>query len=138
MSLDPLCNSQVHVSVYCARRIPAHLWCTHCLIMLHISDICFLPCICLWQILKIHTSLCVVVGPGFVSTSPAFMWSSDSHPVGPHGRLAKKPSKLCPHCWARGFNTFCAAVCDSFCDSSSTHRLCRLEHNRHVVVYPLP
>ena len=32
---------------------------------------------------------CVVVGPGFVPTSPAFMRSSASHPAGPHGRLSK-------------------------------------------------
>ena len=38
MSPDSLCRWQVHVSVYCARRIPAHLWCTQCSI-----DICFLP-----------------------------------------------------------------------------------------------
>ena len=34
--------------------------------------------------------LCVVVVPGFVSTSPAFMRSSASHPVGQHGRLSPK------------------------------------------------
>ena len=28
----------------------------------------------------------VVVGPGLVSTSPAFMRSISSHPAGPHGR----------------------------------------------------
>ena len=33
------------------------------------------------------SSLCVVVGPGFVSTSPAFMGSSASPTAGPHGRL---------------------------------------------------
>ena len=31
-----------------------------------------------------------VVGPGFVSTSPAFMRSSASHPAGPPGWLAPK------------------------------------------------
>ena len=49
-----------------------------------------LPCICLWQISQIQTCMCVVVGPGFVSTSPAFMRDSASHPAGPHGRLAPK------------------------------------------------
>ena len=34
----------------------------------------FLPCICLWQISPIQTCLCVVVGPGFFSTSPASSW----------------------------------------------------------------
>ena len=44
---------------------------------------------CLWHISQIQTCLCVVVGTGFVSTSPAFM-SSDIHPAGPHPRLAQK------------------------------------------------
>ena len=35
MSLDSLCRWQVHVSVYCAWRIPAHLRCTQCSILLH-------------------------------------------------------------------------------------------------------
>ena len=33
--------------------------------------------------------LLVVVGPGLVSTSAAFLRSSASHPAGPHGQLAK-------------------------------------------------
>ena len=36
--------------MYCAWRIPAHLRCTQCSILLHLMDICFLTCICLWQI----------------------------------------------------------------------------------------
>ena len=39
VSLDSLCRWQVQVSVYCARRIPAHLRCTQCLILLHVIDI---------------------------------------------------------------------------------------------------
>ena len=31
---------------------------TQCSILLHLIDICFLPCICLWQISKIQTCLC--------------------------------------------------------------------------------
>ena len=31
-----------------------------------------------------------VVGPGLVSTSPAFVSNSASHPEGPHGRHAQK------------------------------------------------
>ena len=42
-----LCRWQVKVSVYCSWRIPAHLRCTQCSIMLHLMDICFLTCICL-------------------------------------------------------------------------------------------
>ena len=48
MSLDSLCRWQVQVSVYCAWRIPAHLRCTQRSILLHLMDICFLTCICLW------------------------------------------------------------------------------------------
>ena len=44
MRLDSLCIWHVQVSVYCARRIPAHLRCTQCSIMLHLINICFLPC----------------------------------------------------------------------------------------------
>ena len=70
--------------MYCAWRIPAHLRCTQCSILLHLMDICFLTCICLWQISQIQTFLFKVVGPGLVSTSPAFVSSSASHPAGPH------------------------------------------------------
>ena len=70
VSLDSLCRWQVQVSVYCAWRIPAHLRCTQCSILLHLMDICFLTCICLWQISQIQTFLFKVVGPGLVSTSP--------------------------------------------------------------------
>ena len=90
VSLDPLCGWQVHVSVYCARRIAAHLRCSHRSIMLHLIDICFLQCICLRQISQIQTCLCVIVGPGYVSTSPDFMKSNASHPVGPHDPLVQK------------------------------------------------
>ena len=58
VSPDYLCKWQVQVSVYCDWRIPAHLTCTQYSILLHLMDICFLPCICLWQ------TLCVVIGPG--------------------------------------------------------------------------
>ena len=90
VSLGSLCRWQVHVSLYCAWRIPAHLRCTQCSILFHLMDICFLTCICLWQILQIQTRVFNVVVPGLVSTSPAFVRSSASHPAGPHGRLAKK------------------------------------------------
>ena len=96
MSLDSLCRWQVHVSVYCAWRIPAHLRCTQCSILLHLMDICFLTCICLWQISHIQTRLFSVVGPGLVSTSPAFVSSSASHPAGPHGRHAQKTVNRAP------------------------------------------
>ena len=75
MSQVSFCGWQVEVSVYCDRWIPAYFRCTQCSIMLHLIDICFLLCICLWQISQIPTCLCVVVVPGFVSTCPAFMRS---------------------------------------------------------------
>ena len=86
VSLDSLCRWQFQVSVYCAWRIPAHLRCTQCSILLHLMDICFLTCICLWQISQIQTFLFRVVGPGLVSTSPAFVSNSTSHPAGPHAQ----------------------------------------------------
>ena len=88
--LDYLCRWQVQVSVYCAWRIPAHLRCTQCSILLHLMDICFVTCNCLWQISQIQTRLFNVVGPGLISTSPAFVSSSASHPAGLHGRHAQK------------------------------------------------
>ena len=86
LSLDSLCRWQVQVSVYCAWRIPAYLRCTQCSILLHLMDICFLTCICLWQISQIKTFLFKVVGPGLVSTSPPFVSNSASHPSRPHGQ----------------------------------------------------
>ena len=37
-----------------------------------------------------------VVGPGLVSTSPAFVSSNASHPAGPHGRHAQKTVNRAP------------------------------------------
>ena len=91
--------------MYCAWRIPAHLKCTQCSILLHLMDICFLTCICLWQISQIQTCLFKVVGPGLVSTSPAFVSSSASHPASPHGRHAQKNGKSGPHWWGREGST---------------------------------
>ena len=65
-----LCLWPVQVSVYCARQIPVHFWCTQCPILLLIIDICFLPYICLWQISQL--CLHVVVGPGLVSPLTCF------------------------------------------------------------------
>ena len=94
VSLDSLCRWQVQVSVYCAWQIPAHLRCTQCSILLHLMDICFLICICLWKISQIQTFLFKVVGPGLVSTSPTFVRNSASHPAGPHGRHAPKSGEV--------------------------------------------
>ena len=105
MSLDSLCRWQVQVSVYCAWRILAQLRCTQCSIMLHLMDICFLTCICLWQISQIQTCLFKVVGPGLVSTSPVFVSSSASHPAGPHGRHAKNTVNRAPIAGGRESST---------------------------------
>ena len=118
MRPDSLCRWQVQVSVYCVWRIPAHLRCTQCSILLHLMDICFLPCISLWQISS-QNCLCVVVRPGFVSTPPAFMRSSASHPAGP---LAQKNSKSGLQCWGREVSTVI-----NCCDSSTACRHCCLE-----------
>ena len=99
--------------MYCAWRIPAHLRCTQCSILLHLMYICSLTCICLWQISQIQTFLFKVVGPGLASTSPAFVSSSASHPAGPHGRHAPKNGKSGPHCWGRGGSTQFAQQLDS-------------------------
>ena len=87
--------------MYCVWRILAHLRCTQCSILLHLMDICFLTCICLWQISQIQTFLFKVVGPGLVSTSSTFVSSSTSYPAGPHSRHAQKNCKSGPHCWGR-------------------------------------
>ena len=107
VSLNFLCRWQVHVSVYCARRIPAHLRCSQCSILFHLINICFLTCICLWHISQIQTCLRVVVGPGLVSTLPAFMRSIASHPVGLHGRLGQKTVIGLPLLGAGGVHTIC-------------------------------
>ena len=125
VGLDSLCRWQVQIPVYCARRIPAHLWCTQRSIMLHLIDICFLTCICLRQILQIQTCLRVVVEPGLVSTSPDFMRSIASYPAGPHGWLAQK-TVIGPHCWWWEGSTQFAQGLPDRCDSSTACRLCRL------------
>ena len=52
---------------------------------------------CLWQISLIQTCLCVVVGPGYVSTSPAFMRSSANHPAVRMACLPPKKRKIGPN-----------------------------------------
>ena len=52
------------------------------------------PCELLF--LLIQTFLFKVVGPGLVSTSPAFVSSNASHPAGPHGRHAQNTVNRAP------------------------------------------
>ena len=86
---DSLCRCQVLVSLYCARRIPAHVKCTQCSILfltvyLLMADIAnpdlFVSCCRTWICLNITT----------------FMRSSASHPAGPHGRLSTKSVNRAP------------------------------------------
>ena len=131
MSLDYLCIWQVQVSVYSFWWLPALLRCTQCSILSHLSNICFIQFICLWQISQIYTCLCVVVGPGFVSTSPACMRSSASHPAGPHGRLVYKTVNRAPM-GAGGFNPICITG-GIRCDSYTACRMCCVEYIGCVV-----
>ena len=124
MSLDYLCRWQVQVYVYCACRIPAHLRYTQCSIPLHLMDICFLTCVCLWQISQIQTFLFKVVGLGLVSTSPAFVSSSASHPAGPHAQKTENRATIAV---GRGGLTQFAQQLEYRCDSSTACRLCLLE-----------
>ena len=101
VSLDSRCRWQVQVSVYCAWRIPAHLRCTQCSILLHLMDICFLTCICLWQISQIQTFLFKVVGPGLVSDITRFC-EQQRQPSS--GSACPKNGKSGPH-WGRGGST---------------------------------
>ena len=106
VGLDSLCRWQVQVYMYCAWRIPAHLKCTQRSILLNLMDICFLT-ICLWQISQIQTWLFKVVGPGLVSTSPAFGSRSASHPAGQH---AQKRYIGPPLLGTGRFDTICTAA----------------------------
>ena len=119
--------------MYCARWIPAHLRYIQCSILLHLINICFLTCSCLWQILQIQTCLRVVVGPGLVSTSPAFMRSIASHLASSHGRLAQKTVNG-PPLMGVGVSTQFVQGLPDRCNSSTACGLSRLE----PVVYGYP
>ena len=86
-----------------------------------LSDMYFL-----WQISQIQTFLFEVVGPGLVSTSPAFVGNIASHPAGPHGRHAQKTVNRAPLLGAGRYDTICTAACVR-CDSSTACRLCCLK-----------
>ena len=91
--------------MFCACRIPAHLRCTQCSILLHLIDICFLTCICLWQISQIQTFLFRVVGPGLVSTSPRFCEQQRQPSNGSAWPACPKNGRSGPHCWGQGGST---------------------------------
>ena len=98
---------QVQVSVYCAWRISAHLRYTQCSILFHLMDICFLRCICLWQISQIHTCRT------WICLDNIILFFRSSAKNGKSGLIAG----------AGGFKTIIIAVCDS----STACRLCHLE-----------
>ena len=105
MSLDSLCRWQVQVSVLClADTCPSEV---HPVFNPVAPYGYLLPNMYfLWQISQLQTCLFKVVGPGLVSTSPAFVRSSASHPVGPHGRLVQKMVNRAPLQGAGLFDTF--------------------------------
>ena len=63
----------------------------------------------------------MVVGPGLVSASPAFMRSIASHPAGPYGRLAQITVID-----REGATQFAQGLLDR-CDNSTACMLCCLE-----------
>ena len=73
-----------------------------------------------------NPDLLAFVGPGFISTSHAFMRGSASHPSGPHDWLAQK-RYLGPHCWGREGSTQFAQGLPDHCDSYPACRQSRLE-----------
>ena len=94
--------------------------CTQCSILLHLIDICFLTCICQWQISQTQTCLRVVVGPGLVSTSPAFYEEHCQPSSGSAWPACPKNDN-----W-EGSTQFAEGLPDR-CDSSTACRLCHLE-----------
>ena len=113
MSPDSLCRWQVQLYVYCAWRIPVHLRCTQRSILLHLIDICFLQCICLWQISQIQTCLCVDI--------TRFYEEQRLPSIGSAWPACPKNGKS-----GGGFDTICTAVYIR-CDSYTTCRLRRWE-----------
>ena len=75
-------------------------------ILSHGIDIYFLSCIYMWQISQIQTFLGVVVRPELISTSPAFMRSSASHPDRLPSKTVNRPLLL----GSVGVDTTCTAV----------------------------
>ena len=121
MSLDSLCRWHVQVSVYCAWRLVRILGAPQCSILLHLMDICFLPCIygsyrksrlvCVWLSdldLSRHHPLLRGAAPAIKRVRMAGLLNN---------------CKSGPHCWGREVPT---AVCIRW-DSSSVCRRCCLE-----------
>ena len=100
VSLDYLCRWQVQVSVYCARRIPAHLRRTQCSILLHLIDIC------------LYLSVADIANPDLLACGSRTWISFDiaSHPARPHNRFAQKTVIGPPLLGAGGVDTICTGI----------------------------
>ena len=81
--------------MYCAWRIPAHLRCTQCSILLHLIDICSLTCICLWQISQIQTF--------WIGLDITRFCEQQRQPSS--GSACAQNGKSGPHCWRLGGST---------------------------------
>ena len=121
MSLYSLCRWQVQVSVYWAWRIPEHLRPTQCSTLLHLMDICFLSCICLWQISQIQTCLSDTTPFNEEQRQPS---SGSAWPSCPRNGKAGGGSG--------GFDTIRTIVCDC-CDSFTACMLCRLGPTAKII-----
>ena len=78
----------VSLDIWCRWQVEASVCCTQCSVAPYQY---LLPTVYLSLADIVNPDfLRVVVGPGFVSTSPALMRSSASHPTGPHGWPVKK------------------------------------------------
>ena len=106
--------------VYCLSVMPASLRFTQRSSELHVMDVCFLVCICSEHRSHIQT-VRVFVGPGFDSTSPAFVSNHARHSTGAHDRLALKISE-----WAPFLGMWVDTIFSSYPeeDSPTTCKLC--------------
>ena len=115
VSLDSLCRWPVQVSVYCARRIPAHSGCTQCSILLlyfFVADIT-------------NTDLFVCDCWTWISIDITHFYEEQCQPSS--GSACPKTVNRAPIGGGSGFHTICTIVCHNGRDSSTTRRVCRLE-----------
>ena len=117
MSLDTLCRLQVEVSVYCAMRIPAHLRCTVLHPVAPYRYLLHTVYLFMADIANPDLFVCVVVGPGFLSTtaSSGSAWSA-----------CQKTVNRAPLLGTGGFDTICTSACNRP-DIPTPCMMCRLE-----------
>ena len=105
MSLDSLCRWQVQVSVYCAWRIPAHLRCTQCSILLHLIG---------YLLSVMYLFMADITNPDFLVNScrtwigldiTRFCEQQRQPSSGSAWPACPKNGKSGPHCWGRGGST---------------------------------